>query len=190
MQLAKHILILTDISPSYQSDLDDVKNEIKDIITKVETQNFYNDLLNQISEKIIDGNSFKSLANSLNMDVRFVNNLTRDYNEYDESEKILYLNLIQSSFASNKDFVSDINRARVLRVRSIMTPIVGEIPADTHGEVDCNDTLESVIEKSNGDVSYSYIVMQENVPVGILNMSNLVKALVPRVASEEGARKY
>ena len=106
--LAKHILILTDISPSYQSDLDDVKNEIKDIITKVETQNFYNDLLNQISEKIIDGNSFKSIANSLNMDVRFVNNLTRDYNEYDESEKILYLNLIQSSFASNKDFVSDI----------------------------------------------------------------------------------
>ena len=106
--LAKHILILSDISPSYQSDLDDVKNEIKDIITKVETQNFYNDLLNQISEKIIDGNSFKSIANSLNMDVRFVNNLTRDYNEYDESEKILYLNLIQSSFASNKDFVSDI----------------------------------------------------------------------------------
>ena len=106
--LAKHILILTDISPSYQSDLNDVKNEIKDIITKVETQNFYNDLLNQISEKIIDGNSFKSIANSLNMDVRFVNNLTRDYNEYDESEKILYLNLIQSSFASNKDFVSDI----------------------------------------------------------------------------------
>ena len=89
-----------------------------------------------------------------------------------------------------EDFVSDINRARVLRVRSIMTPIEGEIPADTHGEVDCNDTLESVIEKSNGDVSYSYIVMQENVPVGILNMSNLVKALVPRVASEEGARKY
>ena len=106
--LAKHILILTDISPSYQSDLDDVKNEIKDIITKVETQNFYNDLLNQISEKIIDGNSFKSIADSLNMDVRFVNNLTRDYNEYDGSEKILYLNLIQSSFASNKDFVSDI----------------------------------------------------------------------------------
>ena len=89
-----------------------------------------------------------------------------------------------------EDFVSDINRARVLRVRSIMTPIEGEIPAETHGEVDCNDTLESVIEKSNGDVSHSYIVTQDNVPVGILNMSNLVKALVPRVASEEGARKY
>jgi glycine betaine/proline transport system ATP-binding protein len=89
-----------------------------------------------------------------------------------------------------EDFVSDINRARVLRVRSIMTPIEGVKSADAHGEVDCNDTLESVIEKSNGDVSHSYIVMQDNVPVGILNMSNLVKALVPRVASEEGARKY
>ena len=71
-----------------------------------------------------------------------------------------------------------------------MTPINNENLADTKGEVDFNDTLESVIEKSNGDVSHSYIVMQENVPVGILNMSNLVKALVPRVASEEGARKY
>ena len=89
-----------------------------------------------------------------------------------------------------EDFVSDINRARVLRVRSIMTPIEGVKSADAHGEVDCNDTLESVIEKSNGDVSHSYIVTQDNVPVGILNMSNLVKALVPRVASEEGARKY
>ncbi len=122
--LAKHILILTDISSSYQSELDNVKNEIKDIITKVETQNFYNDLLNQISEKITDGNSFKTIANSLNMDIRFVNNLTRDYNEYDESEKILYLNLIQSSFASNKDFVSDIinindNISYVFNVKNI-----------------------------------------------------------------------
>ena len=89
-----------------------------------------------------------------------------------------------------EDFVGDVNRARVLRTRSIMTSINNENLADTKGEVDFNDTLESVIEKSNGDVSHSYIVMQDNVPVGILNMSNLVKALVPRVASEEGARKY
>ena len=57
-----------------------------------------------------------------------------------------------------EDFVSDVNRARVLRTRSIMTSINNENLADTKGEVDFNDTLESVIEKSNGDVSHSYIV--------------------------------
>jgi len=30
----------------------------------------------------------------------------------------------------------------------------------------------------------------EGAPVGVLEMTNLVKALVPRVASEAGARKY
>ena len=106
--LAKHILILTDILPANQSELDEVKNEIKDIITKVETQNYYNDLLNQISERIINGETLEIIANSLNMSLRSVKNLTKDYKAYNESEKSLFLNLIQSSFASNKDFVSDI----------------------------------------------------------------------------------
>ena len=90
-----------------------------------------------------------------------------------------------------EDFVSDINRARVLRVRSIMTPLSGgEPPADAHGEVDLNDTLEDTITRSGGDASHSFIVVREGTPVGVLEMTNLVKALVPRVASEAGARKY
>ena len=40
-----------------------------------------------------------------------------------------------------EDFVSDINRARVLRVRSIMTPLDdGKVPKDAHGEVEVSDT--------------------------------------------------
>ena len=90
-----------------------------------------------------------------------------------------------------EDFVSDINRARVLRVRSIMTPLNGgDLPGDAHGEVDLNDTLEDTIARSGGDTSHSYIVTREGTPVGVLEMTNLVKALVPRVASEAGARKY
>ena len=90
-----------------------------------------------------------------------------------------------------EDFVSDINRARVLRVRSIMTPLNGgAVPPEAHGEVDYNDTLESMIAKSGGDTSHAYIVVREGAPVGTLEMANLVKALVPRVASEAGARKY
>ncbi len=90
-----------------------------------------------------------------------------------------------------EDFVSDINRARVLRVRSIMTPLNGGgLPSDAQGEVDFNDTLEDTITRSGGDTSHSYIVVQEGTPVGVLEMTNLVRALVPRAASEAGARKY
>ncbi len=175
--LAKHILILTEISPSYQSDLDDVKNEIKDIITKVETQNFYNDLLNQISEKIIDGNSFKTIANSLNMDVRFVNNLTRDYNEYDESEKILYLNLIQSSFASNKDFVSDIikindnisyvfnvtniEESKALKFEDIENDILNDFKNSKRIEITKKDIEENI---KNSNFIYD-IAIKYNLPI-------------------------
>ena len=86
-----------------------------------------------------------------------------------------------------EDFVSDINRARVLKVRSIMTPIESDLPSDTDN-VDFEDTLESVIAHSEGETLKSYVVMKEGSPVGALHMKDLVKALVPRVASEAGAR--
>lgn len=90
-----------------------------------------------------------------------------------------------------EDFVSDINRARVLRVRSIMTPLDGaSVPSGAHGEVDIDDTLESMIGKSGGDTSYSYVVTDDGSPVGTLDMTSLVRALVPRVAPDEGARNY
>ncbi|MCE8509032.1 glycine betaine/L-proline ABC transporter ATP-binding protein [Ruegeria pomeroyi] len=90
-----------------------------------------------------------------------------------------------------EDFVSDINRARVLRVRSIMTPLDGQpVPPDAHGEVGYDDTLESMIARSGGDTSHRYVVMRDGAPVGTLDMTHLVKALVPRVASEASARKH
>jgi len=90
-----------------------------------------------------------------------------------------------------EDFVSDINRARVLRVRSIMTPLEGgAVPPDAHGEVDIDDTLESMIAKSSGDTSHAYVVTRDGNPVGTLDMTSLVRALVPRVAPEDGARQY
>lgn len=88
-----------------------------------------------------------------------------------------------------EDFVSDINRARVLRVRSVMTPLEGGAPpADASGEVGYDDTLESVIALSGGDTSHDYIVMRDGTPVGTLDMKDLIKALVPRIASKSGVR--
>ena len=82
-----------------------------------------------------------------------------------------------------EDFVSDINRARVLRVRSIMTPIEDNVPKGSDGTVDYNDTLESTIAYSGGNTSHSYIVVKDGVPVGVLDMTNLFKALVPPTPS-------
>lgn len=71
-----------------------------------------------------------------------------------------------------EDFVSDITRARVLRVRSIMTPLNGQpVPPDARGEVGYDDTLESMIARSGGDTSHQYIVMRDGQPAGTLDLT-------------------
>lgn len=86
-----------------------------------------------------------------------------------------------------EDFVSDINRARVLRVRSVMQ--AGAVAADSvAGEIDHEDTLESVIALSGGDTTKTYRVMKNGTQVGILDMKELVRALVPSRAAEGGIR--
>lgn len=91
-----------------------------------------------------------------------------------------------------ENFISDINRARVLRVRSVMD----KVPDDGDprwfdwlrgkdgepeyaGAVDINDNLEMVIGLSGGDTSLNYQVMKEGTQVGVLHMKTLVRALVP-----------
>ena len=85
------------------------------------------------------------------------------------------------------DFISDINRARVLRVRSVMD----ETPAQDRefaGEVGPDDTLESVIAVSEGNTGLCYRVMRDGEQVGALEMQKLVRALVPTGAAEGGIR--
>jgi len=89
-----------------------------------------------------------------------------------------------------EDFVGDINRARVLRARSIMQPLQSEVHTQAQGQIDHDDTLESIIARSGGDVSHAYIVMREGEAVGTLDMKSLLKALVPRIASDNGVRNY
>ena len=81
-----------------------------------------------------------------------------------------------------EDFVSDINRARVLRVKSVMEPLKGKKFA---GDVDVGDNLESLIARSEGDTTLDYRVMDGDTPVGELHMRELVKALVPRMSSSK-----
>ena len=83
-----------------------------------------------------------------------------------------------------EDFVSDINRARVLRVGSVMLPVSDE---EFAGDVDANDNLESLIATSGGDTSCCYRVMENGKQVGVLDMKDLVRALVPRVSGSASA---
>lgn len=83
-----------------------------------------------------------------------------------------------------EDFVSDINRARVLRVRSVMSQ-TPDSPGERAGEIDHDDTLESVISLSEGDTALSYRVMKDGDPVGMLDMRKLVRALVPSEQSDD-----
>lgn len=81
-----------------------------------------------------------------------------------------------------EDFVSDINRARVLRVRSVMAPLATET---FHGDVEASSTLENLIRMSDGDTGHIYRVKDGLDTVGQLDMKDLVKALVPRASSAD-----
>lgn len=85
------------------------------------------------------------------------------------------------------DFISDINRARVLRVRSVMTK---DAPPsqDASGDVGQNDTLESVIAKAGGDPTRRFNVLEDGAHKGVLDMTQLMRALVPTGAAEGGLR--
>ncbi|MFL4470681.1 betaine/proline/choline family ABC transporter ATP-binding protein [Tateyamaria armeniaca] len=83
-----------------------------------------------------------------------------------------------------EDFVSDINRARVLRVRSVMRPLSG---AKFDGDVPANANLEDMIALSDGDTRLIYRVMDGDEAVGQLDMKDLVKALVPRISGSDTA---
>ena len=85
-----------------------------------------------------------------------------------------------------EDFVSDINRARVLRVRSVMSPVS---VADITGEVDADKSLEDLITLSDGDTNHIYRVTDNGETVGQIDMKDLVRALVPRVSSSASAAR-
>ncbi len=89
-----------------------------------------------------------------------------------------------------EDFISNINRARVLRVRSVMQPI-DTIDAKPEGikytfDIAPTDTLESIIARSGGDTTHTFRVIEQDKIVGQLEMADLVKALVhvPSFANE------
>jgi len=96
--------------------------------------------------------------------------------------------LMHPADAYVEDFVSDINRARVLRVRSVMRKDF-HVDEPVAGDIDHDDNLESVIALSGGDTHKAYRVLRKGEPVGMLDMKELVRALVPTRGAEEDTRE-
>ena len=86
------------------------------------------------------------------------------------------------------DFVSDINRARVLRVRTVMDKTTATDGLSIAGEIDQEDNLETVIAMAEGDTLKTYLVKDGERKVGILRMDMLVKSLVPTEAADARTR--
>ena len=154
--IAKHIIILQSIETERQLKFDEVKENIKNTITAIELNNYFTDIKNQASEKILNGKSLSEIANDFNLTISLINNITQDYDQYDQSEEIIISSLIPAAFGSNKDFVSDVidinnDYAYIFNVKEI-TP---STPLDITSiqEILLNDWKKSKkIEKINSDV--------------------------------------
>ena len=125
--LAKHIVILKSITNAEQFTLNQVKDEIQKTIEEIEMNNYYNDLLDKTSQKIIEGESFDNIISDLNLKKDFIKDLTRTYKNSDDKIKFFLDSLIESSFSSNQDFVSDVinineNTSYVFNVIKIIQP--------------------------------------------------------------------
>jgi len=83
-----------------------------------------------------------------------------------------------------RKFVNDINRGRVLRAESVMVPAIIE-SSGMSGQVDADDNLESVIARSEGDLTRSFVVVKDGVPAGVIRMQDVFKALIPRRVEPE-----
>ena len=107
--LAKHLIVLTNIKPAAEAELNNVRDEIYNSITEVETKNFFEDLKENINQSILDGQSLQELSKNWGLNnIKNVKKLSKDFKNYEEKEKDFYNNLISNSFSTNKDFISDI----------------------------------------------------------------------------------
>ena len=79
-----------------------------------------------------------------------------------------------------ENFVQDINRARVIRARSIMEPVASANGADLQGEVAANDNLEVVLAAMQGNPDGCVGVTQDGQTVGAITARRMLEVLPPQ----------
>ena len=131
--LAWHVLILQSIQSEYQLSLSEVKDNIEKTIMNLETDNYYNNTIEEISEKILNGENINDISKIYNFKIESIKKLDRN----NESKENLIKKLIEISFNSNKDFLSNVtsvneNLSFILNVEEIYLskPINFEVVKD------------------------------------------------------------
>ena len=79
-----------------------------------------------------------------------------------------------------ENFVQDINRARVIRARSVMEPVAAANGADLQAEVTANDTLETVLAAMQGNPDGCVAVTQDGLTVGTITARRMLEVLPPQ----------
>ena len=79
-----------------------------------------------------------------------------------------------------ENFVQDINRARVIRARSIMEPVAAANGASLQSEVAANDNLETVLAAMQGNPDGCVAVTQDGLTVGAITARRMLEALPPQ----------
>ena len=107
--LAKHVLVLKNIEKDRQLKLNEVKNSISDSLKNIETDNYYESLKDKIGLSIVNGNSLDQIYSDFSLNsIKKIENLTQNFDNYENQDKDFYQSLISKVFSSNIDFVSDI----------------------------------------------------------------------------------
>lgn len=84
-------------------------------------------------------------------------------------------------------FVRDINRARVLRVKSIMIPLGSDcIKREGTISIDEDSTIEQVIIRAQGNPNAQFVVYNKSRLTGRLDMASILLALAPPDSAKEG----
>ena len=102
--LANHIIVLDKITSLKEPNLNEAYDNIENILTSVQLDNFFNDLKLKINEQILDGYSFNQLAEENNLQIKSYKNFSQN----SSNEKKLENEIKNSSFNVNKEFISDI----------------------------------------------------------------------------------
>ena len=79
-----------------------------------------------------------------------------------------------------ENFVQDINRARVIRARSIMEPVAEANGANLQSEVAANDNLETVLAAMQGNPDGCVAVTQDGLTVGTITARRMLEVLPPQ----------
>ena len=106
--LAFHVIFLKDIKQKKQLNLDEVENQIINLLSNQDVDNFLLDLENKISLDILEGYNLNKLSEKYDLEIVYLNNIVNSLENFNDQNDLLVKNIINNAFQANIDFTSDI----------------------------------------------------------------------------------